>query len=257
MRSAKHRLFLSNMNIRKPMDCGVALLNGIHQSIGKNVMECFAMSLSPVFESCPTVCKLHFEGTESEDVVGFGMLRPWVGFVLLTSHRSVILNAAGALPMGGAFHTCMERAVGVLAGLAAGYLFLLAHFWYCQTFTDGEEGGAQLNATLFALWCALCTLAQSSGTRWSLAALVAAFTAPLIQVRFMQNWHWKRRHRFVLTVLPVCVAESCLHVMKICLNKRLAKVARWTHAHRSYACSSVCGASSRARTQNVVDLTRQ
>lgn len=86
-------------------------------------------------------------------------------------------TAAGTARVSGAFHTCVERVLGVVAGVVAGYLTLSA-----QYSVPSATAGRALNVTLFAAWCFVCTLSRTSGPDWSYTALCAAFTAPVMQL---------------------------------------------------------------------------
>lgn len=86
-------------------------------------------------------------------------------------------TAAGTARVSGAFHTCVERVLGVVAGVVAGYLTLSA-----QYSVESATAGRALNVTLFAAWCFVCTLSRTSGPDWSYTALCAAFTAPVMQL---------------------------------------------------------------------------
>jgi hypothetical protein len=91
--------------------------------------------------------------------------------------EQVAFTAAGTARVSGAFHTCVERVLGVVAGVVAGYLTLSAQYSVASA-----TAGRALNVTLFATWCFVCTLSRTSGPDWSYTALCAAFTAPVMQL---------------------------------------------------------------------------
>jgi hypothetical protein len=80
---------------------------------------------------------------------------------LSSSASQVAFTAAGTARVSGAFHTCVERVLGVVAGVAAGYLTLSA-----QYSVTSALAGRTLNVALFAAWCFVCTLSRTTGPDW-------------------------------------------------------------------------------------------